>query len=76
MKKYLQECIDTGWISSEGPFIERLESGLCQQTGRKHAFAVCNGSAALELAVKAIGINPGDEVIMPTFHNLLCFSRC
>jgi perosamine synthetase len=71
-KKYLQECIDTGWISSEGPFIERLESGLCQQTGRKHAFAVCNGSAALELAVKAVGIKPGDEVIMPTFTIISC----
>ena len=71
-KKYLQECIDTGWISSEGPFIEKLESGLCQQTGRKHAFAVCNGSAALELAVKAIGIKPGDEIIMPTFTIISC----
>jgi len=71
-KKYLQECIDTGWISSEGPFIEKLESGLCQQTKRKHAFAVCNGSAALELAVKAIGIKPGDEVIMPTFTIISC----
>ena len=71
-KKYLQECIDTGWISSEGPFVERLESGLCQQTGRKHAFAVCNGSAALELAIKAVGIKPGDEVIMPTFTIISC----
>ena len=71
-KKYLQECIDTGWISSEGPFIEKLESGLCMQTGRKHAFAVCNGSAALELAIKAVGIKPGDEVIMPTFTIISC----
>jgi len=71
-KKYLQECIDTGWISSEGLFVERLESGLCHQTGRKHAFAVCNGSAALELAVKAIGIKKGDEVIMPTFTIISC----
>ena len=71
-RKYLQECIDTGWISSEGPFVERLESGLCNQTGRKHAFAVCNGSAALELAVKALEVNPGDEVIMPTFTIISC----
>ena len=71
-KKYLQECIDTGWISSEGPFVERLESGLCNQTGRKHAFAVSNGSAALELAVKALGIKPGDEVIMPSFTIISC----
>lgn len=70
--KYLQECIDTGWISSEGPFVEKLESGLCQLTGRKHAFAVCNGSAALELAVHSIGIKPGDEIIMPTFTIISC----
>ena len=71
-KKYLIECIDTGWISSEGPFVERLEDGMCELTGRKHAFAVCNGSAALELAVKAIGIQPGDEVILPTFTIISC----
>ena len=71
-KKYLIECIDTGWISSEGPFVEKLENGMCKLTGRKHAFAVCNGSAALELAVKAIGIQPGDEVIMPTFTIISC----
>ena len=71
-KKYLIECIDTGWISSEGPFIEKLENGMCELTGREHAFAVCNGSAALELAVKAIGIQPGDEVIMPTFTIISC----
>ena len=71
-KKYLQECIDTGWISSEGPFVERLESELCTQTGRKHAFAVCNGSAAIELAIKAVGIKPGDEIIMPTFTIISC----
>ena len=71
-KKYLIECIDTGWISSEGPFVEKLEHGMCELTGREHAFAVCNGSAALELAVKAIGIQPGDEVIMPTFTIISC----
>ena len=71
-KKYLQECIDTGWISSEGPFVEKFESGMAHLCKRKHAFAVSNGSAALELAVKAIGIQPGDEVIMPTFTIISC----
>lgn len=66
-KKYLIECIDSGWISSEGPFVARFEEGMCQLTGRKHGVAVCNGSAALDVAVKALGIGPGDEVIMPTF---------
>lgn len=71
-KKYLQECIDTGWISSEGPFIEKLENGIANLCNRKHAFAVSNGSAALELAVQAIGIGKGDEVIMPTFTIISC----
>jgi len=71
-KKYLQECIDTGWISSEGPFIEKMESGMSSVCNRKYAFAVSNGSAALELAVQAIGIGKGDEVIMPTFTIISC----
>lgn len=71
-KKYLLECINTGWISSDGPFIERFESGIAMLCNRKHAIAVGNGSAALELAVKAIGIGEGDEVIMPTFTIISC----
>jgi perosamine synthetase len=71
-KKYLQECIDTGWISSEGPFVEKLEFRMAKICNRKHAFAVCNGSAALELAVQAIGIGKADEVIMPTFTIISC----
>ena len=71
-KKYLQECVDTGWISSEGPFIEKLEADMAKLTNRKHTFAVCNGTAALEIAVKAIGIGEGDEVIMPTFTIISC----
>ncbi|MAL85814.1 MAG: aminotransferase DegT [Opitutae bacterium] len=71
-KRYLEECIDTGWISSEGPFVERLENAMAELCNRKHAFAVCNGSAALELAIKAIGVGPGDEVIMPTFTIISC----
>jgi perosamine synthetase len=65
--KYLQECIDTGWISSEGPFVERFEHEFAKVVGRKFGVACSNGSAALDLAVTAAGIGPGDEVIMPTF---------
>jgi perosamine synthetase len=71
-KKYVTDCIDTGWISSEGPIVERFESGMAKLSMRKHAFAVCNGSAALELAVKAIGVQPGDEVILPSFTIISC----
>ena len=66
-KKYLLECIETGWISSEGPFVRRFEEDFSARVQRKHGVAVANGSGALDIAVKAVGIGPGDEVIMPTF---------
>jgi|ERR1035437_823124 perosamine synthetase len=71
-KKYLAECIDTGWISSEGPFIKRFEEGLARRVGRKFGIAVCNGTAALDVAVAALKIGPGDEVILPTFTIISC----
>jgi len=71
---YLQECIDTGWISSEGPFVARFEAGMAERTGRRHAVAVTNGTAALEAAVAALGLGPGDEVILPTFTIISCAS--
>ncbi len=66
-KKYINECIDSGWISSEGPFIEKFEGAFSQYIGRQHGIAVSSGSAALDIAVKVIGIGEGDEVIMPAF---------
>jgi perosamine synthetase len=65
--KYLTECIETGWISSEGPFIQRFENEMADYVSRKHGIAVSNGSAALDIAIKALGIGIGDEVILPTF---------
>jgi perosamine synthetase len=65
--KYVSECIETGWISSEGPFIKQFEEGFAKYIGTKHGVAVSNGSAALDIAIKAIGITTGDEVIMPAF---------
>ncbi len=73
-KKYLAECIDTGWISSEGPFVAEFERRFADRVGRKHGVAVCNGSAALDAAVAAMGIGSGDEVIMPTFTIISCAS--
>ncbi|MBC8427147.1 MAG: DegT/DnrJ/EryC1/StrS family aminotransferase [Deltaproteobacteria bacterium] len=70
--KYLQECIETNWISSEGPFVKKLEEQFAERVGKKHGIAVCNGSAALEVAVAALGIGPGDEVILPTFTIISC----
>ena len=71
-KKYLSECIDTGWISSEGPFVKRFEDGLAAAAGRRHGVAVCNGTVALELAVAALGLEPGDEILMPAFTIISC----
>src|SRR6185437_15595635 len=78
-KKYLSECIDTGWISSEGPFIKRFEDEFAARVGRKFGIAVCNGSVALDAAMAALDLKPGDEVIMPAFTIISCASaitRC
>ncbi len=66
-EKYLLECIRTGWISSEGPFIKQFEEGFANYIGRQDGIAVANGSGALDIAVQALKIGRGDEVIMPTF---------
>lgn len=71
-KKYLCECIDTGWISSEGPFVKEFEQKMSETVGRKYGIAVSNGTAALEIAAQALGITEGDEVIMPTFTIISC----
>ena len=66
-KKYLNECIDTGWISSEGPFVKKFEDAFSKKVDRKFGIAVANGTAALDIAVKALAIGEGDEVILPAF---------
>ena len=73
-KQYLKECIDTGWISSEGPFVKKFETEFAKTVNRKYGISVCNGSVALDVAVVALGIGPGDEVIMPTFTIISCAS--
>lgn len=73
-KQYLNECIETGWISSEGPFVSRFEDKLASKVGRKFGIAVSSGTAALDIAVKALGIGKNDEVIVPTFTIISCVS--
>jgi len=70
--EYLIECIRTGWISSEGPFVKQFEEKMAAMVNRKHGIAVCNGSAALELAMAALDLEPGSEVIMPAFTIISC----
>ena len=71
-KKYLNECIDTGWISSEGRFVKKFENNMASYIGRKYATACANGSAAIDIAVRALELKAGDEVIMPTFTIISC----
>jgi len=71
-KKYLMECIDTGWISSEGPFVKKFEEIFSNYIGCKHGIAVCNGTASLEVAMAAIDLKPGEEVIIPAFTIISC----
>lgn len=71
-KKYLTECVESGWISSEGPFVEKFETRFAAMVAREHAIAVSNGSAALDAAVAALKIGPGDEVILPSFTIISC----
>jgi perosamine synthetase len=72
--RYVTDCIQSGWISSEGPYVERFEQEFAALHGRKHAITVCNGTAALEVAVEALRLGVGDEVIMPTFTIISCAS--
>lgn len=71
-KKYLLECIDSGWISSEGPFVKSFEERFSTKVGRLHGIAVANGSGALDIAVQALKLGAGDEVIMPSFTIISC----
>ena len=65
-KKYVNECLDSSWISSKGRFVEEFESAFARRIGVAHAASVCNGTVALHLGLMALGIGPGDEVIVPT----------
>jgi len=66
-KKYVNECLDTTWISSKGKFIKEFEDKFSEFINVKYATAVSNGTTALHLALETLGITSGDEVIVPTF---------
>jgi perosamine synthetase len=71
-KELVMECLNSGWISSEGPFVSQFEEAFSRRVGRKHGVACSNGTAALDLAVAALRLGPGDEVILPTFTIISC----
>lgn len=66
-KQYVNQCLESTWISSKGEFIERFEQQFSAFTSIQHSFSVCNGTVAMHLALLALGIGPGDEVIVPSF---------
>ena len=65
-KKYVNECLDSTWISYKGKFISEFEEAFKGHVGSLHAATVCNGTVAIHLALLALGIGPGAEVIVPT----------
>lgn len=71
-KRYLMECIDSGWVGADGPFVARFERQMAGYTRRRFGVACSSGSAALELAVQALELKPGDEVILPALTIISC----
>ncbi|MDX6559873.1 MAG: perosamine synthetase [Blastocatellia bacterium] len=69
---YVEECMRTGWVSSEGRFIQEFEESWAAYCGMEHGVAVSNGTTALEVAVACLGTAPGDEIILPTFTIISC----
>ena len=64
---YVNEALSTGWISSSGKYVTRFEEEFAKYCGAAHGIAVCNGTVAIHLALVALGIKAGDEVIIPNF---------
>lgn len=65
--QYVTESVVSGWVSSTGPFVARFEDAFAKFCGTKHAIAMSNGTTALHATLLALGIGPGDEVIVPSF---------
>jgi perosamine synthetase len=63
--EYVKDCIDTGWVSSAGKYVERFENMLTEYTGARHAVAIVNGTAALHICLQLAGVQAGDEVLIP-----------
>lgn len=64
--EYVTDCINTGWVSSVGKYVDQFEKDLAEYTDVKRAVAVVNGTAALHIALKIVGVNPNDEVLIPS----------
>lgn len=78
--KYVKDCLDTGWVSSVGSYVERFEGSVRDYVGTKYAVATVNGTSALHLALLASGVSADDEVIVPTLTfiatvNAICYCQ-
>lgn len=72
--RYLRQCLDGGWVSSAGPFVGRFEAALAAVTGARHVVATITGSAALHVALRVVGLQPGEEVLLPDLTFIAPFS--
>jgi perosamine synthetase len=72
--RYVRECLETGWVSSAGPFVTRFEDAVAAYSGARHAVATVTGSAALHVALQVVGVQPGDEVLLPDLTFIAPFS--
>ena len=78
--KYVKECLDTGWVSSAGNYVDRFERDLEVYTGVKHAVATVNGTSALHVCLELVGVQPNDEVLLPALTfvataNTVCYCK-
>ena len=73
-KELVLECLETGWISSEGPFVKEFEEKFSKRVNRNFGIACSSGTAALDIALASLNLQPGDEVILPTFTIISCAS--
>ena len=73
-REAVNRALAAGWISGDGPIVEEFESVVASQVGRNHGVAVSNGSDAIELAFRVLDLNPGDEVIVPSFTIISCLA--
>jgi len=69
------QALRDGWVSGEGPIVNSFEESFATSCNRKHAIAVTNGTAAIELVIHALEIGPGDEIILPSFAIISCVSQ-
>lgn len=70
--EYVMDCLETNWISSSGKYVDRFEHAFAEISGTKHAISCSNGTAALHLALLALGLKPDDEVLVPTLTFVAC----